>query len=189
VFVLILVAAGVLGAVFLTGGSDDKNGQAAKSSSAPASAAASDAPSAQSTAPTSGKTVLGQTIRQGDLAITVTSKPRCGVKTLGSGALAGQTEKGQYCLIDLKFQNTGSRAVKPNSDASLIDKDGGSYYVDFDSNEVNPNEKLALYENIYPGKTATGIIAFDIPADESPATLTMNPVGQFTDKIEVDLTQ
>jgi hypothetical protein len=185
VLVLICCAALVLGAVWFTNRPDNS---ATAAPSASASATASSVPSTESTAPTSGRGVINHVIRQGDLEITVTAKPQCGVKAIGKGALASESQKGQYCLIDLKFHNVGSRAVKPsNSDTTLIDNEGGETYVDFNSNEANPDEKLALFDNIYPGKTVTGIVAFDLPADKTPATLKLNPVGEFTDEIDIDL--
>lgn len=186
VLVLICCAVLVLGAVWFTN-RQDKSATVATSSSAPAQASA--APSIESTAPTSGRGVLLHPIRQGDLEITVTAKPQCNVKAIGKGTLASESQKGQYCLIDLKFRNVGSRAVKPSdSDTTLVDNEGGETYVDYNSDEANPNETLTLFDNIYPGKTATGIIAFDIPKDKTPAVLKLNPVGGFTDSIEITLT-
>ena len=185
VLVLICCAALVLGAVWFTNRPDNSATVATSSS---ASAPATSAPSAESTAPTSGRGVLFHAVRQGDLEITVTAKPQCNIKAIGKGALASESQKGQYCLIDLKFHNVGSRAVKPsNSDTTLVDNEGGETYVDFNSDEANPNETLTLFDNIYPGKTATGIVAFDLPKDKTPATLKLNPVGGFTDAIEISL--
>ena len=188
VLVLICCAALVLGAVWFTNRPESSAAVATSSgTSAPASGSA--APSAESTAPTSGRGVLLHAVRQGDLEITVTAKPQCNIKAIGKGSLASEATKGQFCLIDLKFHNVGSRAVKPsNSDTTLIDNEGGQTYVDFNSDEANPDQTLTLFDNIYPGKTATGIVAFDIPKDKTPATLKLNPVGAFTDTIEISLT-
>ena len=120
--------------------------------------------------------------------ITVTAKPRCGVKSVGSGYGAYETQKGQFCLIDLKFENTGSKAVKPKDFGTyLIDENGGETYVDFSSYKANPDGKQPLFENIYPGKTAVGVIVFDLPADQKPAELKMNPVGDYSDEILISL--
>jgi hypothetical protein len=181
--VLVACAAAVLAAVVLSSHSQP---EAAASSAVPSTDSTS--PSTDSTAPTSGRSVIGQPVRQKDLEITVTGAPRCGAKSLGSGDYAAKTQKGQYCLVDLKFRNVGKTAVKPtDSDTALIDTLGGEYYVDFSSDQANPDGKLTLFDNIYPGKTATGVVAFDLPKGQTPKTLKLNPVGAFTDEIDIDL--
>lgn len=191
--VLIMIAGGVIAAVLIanrdSGGSDDTTVAA---SDAPAggdtTSEGGTVPSADSTAPTSGRGSIGKPIRQGDLVITVTGQPRCGVKSVGSGYGAYETQKGQFCLIDLKFENTGAKALKPTDFSTyLIDENGGETYVDFSSYKANPDGKQPLFENIYPGKTAVGVIVFDLPADQKPAELKMNPVGDYSDEILIAL--
>jgi hypothetical protein len=193
--VLIMIAGGVIAAVFISNRdepSDDPTvsiSDAAPSGGAPQSDSdAGSDPSTDSTAPTSGKGSIGKPIRQGDLVITVTGPPRCGVKTVGEGYGVYESQKGQFCLVDLKFENTGKKALKPKDFGTyLIDEQGGETYVDFSSYKANPDGKQPLFENIYPGKNAVGIIVFDIPADQKPAELKMNPVGDYSDEILISL--
>jgi hypothetical protein len=184
VVVLIICASLVLAAIWTS--NHPKKSSASASGSPSASVDAT--PSIESTGPTSGRSVVGQPVRQKGLEITVLRAPDCGAKALGSGTLASKTQKGQYCLIDVRFRNVGSEAVKPDQyNTSLIDAQGGSTPIDFNSDQANPGGKNALFDNIYPGKTATGIVAFDIPLDQKPKTLKLNPVGEFTDEIDIDL--
>lgn len=188
VAVLIMVAGGVSAAVYVSNRSDSAAGPTEGSGASSQPAQASD-PTADSTAPTSGHGVIGTAVQQGDLKITVTAAPRCGVKSIGTGYGVQESEKGQYCLIDLKFENVGSTAVKPRRyDTELVDRAGGQTSVDWSSYKANPNQKLDLFENVYPGKTVVGVIVFDLPADQKPATLRLNPVGEITDSIEISLT-
>ncbi|GAA3395376.1 DUF4352 domain-containing protein [Cryptosporangium minutisporangium] len=189
VAVLIMIAGGVIAAVYVSNrGSSDDPAVASSSDPAAADPASSSDPGADSTAPTSGRGVIGKPVRQGDLLITVTSAPRCGTKTVGSGYGAYESEKGHFCLIDLKFENTGAKAVKPKDfGTKLIDENGGEALVEWQSYKANPDDKLPLFENIYPKKSATGVIVFDIPTDQKPATLKMNPVGDYDDEVEISL--
>ena len=191
VAVLIMIAGGVIAAVYVSNRGSSGDPVAAETSSAPADAPTSTGgdETTGSSAPTSGRGTIGKPIRQGDLVITVLSKPRCGVKSVGEGYSISESKQGQFCLIDLKFQNTGSKAVQPDYFSNkLIDENGGEFLYEYSaSKDANPDRKLQLYENIYQGQTVTGIIVFDLPADQNPATLKMNPVGEFTDKIEISL--
>jgi hypothetical protein len=188
VAVLIMVAGSVIAAVYVSNRSDDTLAADPPSSSA-TTGSSTDGTSADSTAPTSGRGVIGTAVRQGDLLITVTAAPRCNVKSIGSGYSTQETEKGQFCLIDLKFENTGTKAIKPRQyDTELIDEAGGETTIDYSSYKANPDNELALFENVYPAKTVTGVVVFDIPADQKPATIKLNPVGEaFTDSIEISL--
>ncbi|SHN45670.1 DUF4352 domain-containing protein [Cryptosporangium aurantiacum] len=188
VVVLIMIAAGVAAAVYVSNrGSSEDRVVADPTSSSPAATDTGET-TTDSTAPTSGNGVIGKPVRQGDLLITVTGKPRCGVQSIGSGYSAQENQKGQYCLIDLKFENTGAKAVKPTDfGTKLVDENGGETSVDWGSYRANPDNQLPLFENIYPKKTATGVIAFDLPKDQTPATLLMNPVGDYDDEIKISL--
>lgn len=190
--VLIMIAGGVIAAVVISNRGDASDDPTVAVSDGPRQGGTTSdpggEPSADSTAPTSGKGSIGKPIRQGDLVITVTGKPRCGVKSVGTGYGTYENRKGQFCLIDLKFENTGSKALKPKDFGTyLIDENAGETYVDFSSYKANPDDKLPLFENIYPGKTAVGVIVFDLPADQKPAELKMNPVGDYSDEILISL--
>lgn len=191
VAVLIMVAGGVIAAVYVSNRDSAEDPVVAEQSSAPAdeSAAGSEAPSTDSTGPTSGRGVIGKPVRQGDLVITVLNAPRCGLKSVGSGYSISESKNGQYCLLDMKFENTGSKAVQPNYfGTEVTDQGGGKYPYEYTpSKDANPDRKLPLFENIYAGDTATGIIVFDIPSDQKLATITMNPVGGLSDDIEISL--
>jgi len=193
VAVLIMIAGGVIAAVYVSNRGESDEGVVTDASSAPAADAPTGSTSGDTTtdssAPTSGRGTVGKPIRQGDLVITVLNKPRCGVKSVGEGYSISEPRQGQFCLIDLQFQNTGSKAVQPDYLSNkVIDENGGEFLYEYSaSKDANPDRKLPLYENIYQGQTVTGIIVFDLPADQTPATLEMNPVGELTDKIEISL--
>ncbi|TQS40708.1 DUF4352 domain-containing protein [Cryptosporangium phraense] len=192
VAVLVMIAGGVIAAVYVSnrGSSDDPT---VASSDGPTSATtgeapASSAPSADSTVPAGDRGTIGKPVRQADLIITVTAKPQCGVKSIGSGYTTYEPRQGQWCLIDLKFENVGKAAIKPRqSSIKMIDENGGEYLMDLFSFKANPDDNLALFENIYQGKTATGIIAFDVATGQVPATLKMNPAGDWDDELQFSL--
>ncbi|MFI5958228.1 DUF4352 domain-containing protein [Cryptosporangium sp. NPDC051539] len=192
--VLIMVAGGVIAAVVINnrGSNDDptiaaSDGPTAAPTTQGAPSAAED-PTTDSTAPTSGRGVIGKPVQQGDIIMTVLAKPECGVKSIGSGYTTYEPKKGQWCLISMKFENVGKSAVKPRSySTKLIDGQGGETLMDLFSFKANPDDKLDLFENIYPGKAVTGIIAFDIPSDQVPATLKLNPDGDYDDEVQISL--
>jgi hypothetical protein len=147
--------------------------------------------STSSSAAANGK--VGTTVKQGAFEVTVTSKPQCGIKHVGTSYRTADAD-GQFCLIDLKFHNTGTTAVRPISYRNkLTDTAGGETSMDIGGTWYsNPGDRASqydqLWQNIYPGATATGTIAFDIPVGQTPSTLYMNPFGDYDDPgITIDL--
>lgn len=104
---------------------------------------------------------IGSTVKAGDFAFVVTSF-KCGVKSVGESVVAEKAQ-GQFCLAALSVTNNGKDAGTLSDDAQvLFDKQGRKFSASTAADISIPDNRVLL-EQINPGNTAKGTIAFDVP--------------------------
>lgn len=122
--------------------------------------------------PTQEKTAgIGDTVRVGDLAVTVTGAERT---THLSNVLG--SKDGNWMLVTVTLANDGKKQITvDDSDFTLLEPDGTSYGTDSDGmTYIDSNDSLFL-KQINPKTSATGKMLFSIP--KSAAHLTLQASG------------
>jgi len=170
-----LIATGVIALAGVTGGLVACSSLGSPVLSAPP-AGARVSPAVR-TAPNPGPTyAVGDRAKTGNLKVEVTSI-RCGMAEVG-GELLKEVAKGQFCEVSVTAQNVGKKkATIDGTLQKLYDNRGRSFASSWDASyaalEDNP-----VITFIKPGRTAEGVIVFDVPRDASPETVRLT--GDFS---------
>jgi hypothetical protein len=117
--------------------------------------------------------------RDGGLRFAVAGM-RCGVRRVGTGDLA-EAAAGEFCLVRVTVHNTGTEPqIIDGSAQQAVDTRGTRYRTDSDAEAFLDRLNAGfLDDDINPGRTVTGTLAFDVPRGtrlawailrESPAT-------------------
>ncbi len=105
---------------------------------------------------------IGEAARDGQLEFVVRSV-RCGVRKLGSGPFA-RSPNGQYCLVRVDVTNVKQDArtlFEPVQ--KLHDSTGEKHSADLTARVYYRDQ--TLWDQVKPGKSVSGTMVFDIPAD------------------------
>lgn len=147
--------------------------------------ASSSAPSATSPSPEAPKAPgIGTAVTSGPFEMTVT-KVEPGVKVLGTDPISTKPQ-GQFVVISMTVKNTDKKAEYFFSDSvKLLSADKVEYSVSTAAS-IYLGEESALFEQINPGNTLTGKMAFDIPVGVTPTMLQFSG-GLFDKAVEVSL--
>jgi hypothetical protein len=128
------------------------------------------------TAPNPGPTyAVGDRARTGNLKVEVTSV-RCGMAEVG-GELK-EVAKGQFCEVSVTAENVGKKkATIDGTLQKLYDSQGRSFRSSWDASyaALEDNPIIAF---IKPGRTAEGVVVFDVPRDVDPETVRLT--GDFS---------
>jgi hypothetical protein len=110
---------------------------------------------------------------EGTFGFTVT-KSECGVASVGPAELP-QRATGQFCLVNVSVKNTGTAPALLDPGAQKgVDGQGREHAV-ADQAGVFLNEQTpSLLEEIPPGATVSGVLAFDVPAGERLAAVVLH---------------
>ncbi|GAA2002503.1 DUF4352 domain-containing protein [Brevibacterium samyangense] len=109
-----------------------------------------------------GPVALGDTGATGDWDVTVNGV-ETGVATIGDDFLS-EDAQGQYVLVDLAVTNTGdSASLFMTNDAQLVDTEGRTYEADSSASLYLGDEGASLLDEVNPGNTLEGVVAFDVP--------------------------
>lgn len=129
---------------------------------------------------------IGTPVRSGDFSFTVHAV-ECGIDTVGDEYF-GADAQGQFCLLEVSAENTGSDAVTlMGFDQKLLDAKGREFSNDTEAG-IYIEDDSPFLEEINPGNTSTGTLVFDLPEDVEPVQAVL--VGGLMDKpVTVDLTQ
>ena len=128
---------------------------------------------------------MGTPVRSGDFKITIT-KVRTGVKSVG-GKYFGEKAQGQYVLVSLKATNVGDDAEYiSGDDVKLIDKKGREFSVDSMAS-IHVSNNNPLMEEINPGNTSKGTLAFDVPKGVTPVQAEVSAGGLFDGSVTINL--
>jgi hypothetical protein len=151
------VVLGVIGAIAGSGNHTVTTGQAGSTpSSTPSSAPA---------VPQAAK--IGTPVRDGKFQFTITSVSHA--KSVGDTAAGlGDTAQGKYTILHVTVTNIGSQAqTLDDSSQYVYDASGRKYDVstsaDIDLNSASGSDSV-FFNNINPGNTVRGELAFDMPA-------------------------
>ncbi|GAA2333309.1 hypothetical protein GCM10010170_012460 [Dactylosporangium salmoneum] len=98
----------------------------------------------------------------GKLRFTV-AKFACGTKELGDWPLV-RRPKGQFCLVDLKVENTGGSTGRLWIGNQKLRDSGGTEYGPDEWSLVYYDKSRPLANDIAPGATVQGTVVYDVPA-------------------------
>lgn len=116
---------------------------------------------------------IGDTVVLAGFEITVTSI-ETGVSSVGDQYLS-EDAQGAFVLLGIEVTNTGASAETVLSSSFIV--------RDADDREFDASSTASIYlgdsgfsfEEINPGNTASGILAFDLPEGTAPQTLEFSP--------------
>lgn len=106
-----------------------------------------------------GPAKIGDTVRDGAFAFTVTRlerRSRVGSEFIGADA------QGVFLLVHITVKNVGDQAQAFTSAAQKLHADGKEYDADTGAAIYVENSR-SLYEKINPGNSVRGVVLFDIP--------------------------
>jgi hypothetical protein len=106
---------------------------------------------------------LNTPVRDGKFEFVVSSV-ECGKPSIGEGFLA-RTAQGQYCLVSLSVKNIGNKPqmfIDANQKGFALS--GAQYAPDSAATLAIGGEQSTWLNNINPGNSISGQIAFDLPA-------------------------
>jgi hypothetical protein len=171
-FVVIGIAAGAAGSGgSSTSGSTGSTGSVAQPSSA--------APTAQHAAG------IGDKVRDGKFEFVITKVTHR--KTAGDPQFGGETAQGEFTVLHVKITNISDVAQTLDDSAQYVYDQHGRKYdanssADFDLN----NGDSVFLQDINPGNTVRGVIAFDMPIGAREARAELHD-SLFSDGVMVRL--
>lgn len=125
---------------------------------------------------------IGDQVKDGKFTFTVT-KMRKGLSTYGDNQFTQEHAQGQFVILNVTVTNHGDEAqLFDASDQHLFDGKNRKYNAEsgmFTENDVFLNE-------INPGNTVKGKIAFDMPQHRAPAKVELHD-SPFSDGVTVNL--
>jgi eukaryotic-like serine/threonine-protein kinase len=108
-----------------------------------------------------GPAGLGDPVRDGQFEFIVRSVD-CGAGSVGRG-LAGKPALGQFCLVALRVENTGSEGRTFGGGSQfLFDVAGNRHDPDLDATVRNGDGRL-LSTHLNPGQRVAGTLIYDVP--------------------------
>jgi hypothetical protein len=111
---------------------------------------------------------------EGTFELTVEQAARCGITAVGPQELP-QRAAGQFCLVDVSVQNTGTEAELLDPGAQRgIDAQGAEHPVAEQALVFLNEQQPTLLEEIQPGATVKGVLPFDIPAGSTLSELVLH---------------
>lgn len=113
---------------------------------------------------------LNQAARDGRFEFKVTSV-ECGKTEVGNTYISKKS-RGQFCVVSLSVRNTGGKAkmfVVDNQKA--YSAEGVEYSPDPTATMYSSSEQSMWFSTISPGRTVTGPLVYDVPAEVELAKL------------------
>jgi len=128
---------------------------------------------------------IGAPVRDGKFEFTVT-----GLSTAGSVGPAdfGKTAQGKYQILQLTIRNIGNQSQTLNdSSQAVYDATGRKFDASTEADiYLGTNDQNVLLEQINPGNSVTGQIAFDMPVDDVPVKVVLHD-SMFSGGVTVTL--
>jgi hypothetical protein len=125
-------------------------------------------------------------IADGTFEFTVTAA-RCGLDKVGDGKSA-QPAQGQFCLIDVTVRNVGSSPVIfDDISQTAYDPTGNQYSADSTADVAANKGQPAFLQQIAPGATVRGRLAFDISTRETLTSVVLHE-SIFSAGVRIPLT-
>lgn len=130
---------------------------------------------------------VGEPARDGKFEFTVKSVT-CGRESVGTNEFLTRKAQGQYCLVDMTIKNIGNEKQSLlSSDQKLFNSAGQEYSADDTATIYNSSDTgVTWYNDINPGNSASGVIVFDIPKDQTPVSAELHD-SAFSNGVKVNL--
>ncbi|HEX8182195.1 MAG TPA: DUF4352 domain-containing protein [Candidatus Saccharimonadales bacterium] len=129
---------------------------------------------------------LNETARDGKFEFTVTSI-ECGKASVGTNEYLTKQAQGQFCLANVSVKNVGTEAQTFDSSSQyLYDAAGSKFSADGTASLYANPEGSTFLNQINPGNSVTGAIAFDLPKDKTPVTAELHD-SAFSGGVKVSL--
>ena len=158
-FILLIIGAGM-------GGADQ---QAPTAAQAGTKKPATEAPT---TAPHDKVPGIGDPASDGQFTFIVQSV-KCGESSIGSGLFA-EDAQGEYCLVNMKVRNTGDVSQMMDSSNQFMFIGKKEYTPSSDAVLALDESENFFLEEINPGNSVEGVMAFDIPKGGKPDRLELH---------------
>lgn len=150
----------------------------ADSTSGAAASASNTVPSKKPTKKAEKRAGLNTPVKDGNLQFVVT-KVQTGVARVGDQYL-GQKAQGQFVLISVTVTNVGKSAETfTDSDQKIKDAQGRTFSAD-SSADIYIQDNQVLLQEINPGNSARGVLAFDMPVGATPVSITLKDLSLFS---------
>jgi uncharacterized protein DUF4352 len=155
-------------------------GGGGSTSGSPSAANPSSAPSSASVAG------IGSKVRDGKFEFVVTGITHA--KTVGPSGF-GQTAQGRYTILHVSVTNIGSEAqTLDDSNQFVFDAAGRKFSADSQADlYINGSSNSVFLQDINPGNTVHGKIAFDLPSSDKAVKAELHD-SAFSDGVTVSLT-
>lgn len=160
----VLVALVVLATASQGGGKPASGAQPADQPAATASMPSAEPTSAQpTTEPAAAGAAIGTPVRDGKFEFTVT-QVETGVTRVGDDIL-GKDAQGQFVLVHLTVSNIGSKAQYFDGSSQVLRDTAGRTFSADSTAGIYLDKSNSFLNQINPGNTVQGIVAFDVPVD------------------------
>ncbi|MGI5241325.1 protein kinase domain-containing protein [Dactylosporangium sp. CA-139066] len=126
-------------------------------------AQAGDRPAPASSPPPKPSPKPSPTVTDGKLRFSVV-RFSCGVKEVGDWPLMQKPKGGQFCLVDLKVENTGDSKGRLWIGNQKLRDSGGTEYDPDAWSLLYYDKTRPLANDIGPGETVQGTLVYDVPA-------------------------
>ncbi|MGX6600594.1 DUF4352 domain-containing protein [Micromonosporaceae bacterium Da 78-11] len=121
----------------------------------------------------------------GKFQFTVTGM-KCGAPSVGGDGLS-QKAQGQFCIVDVNVQNVGKTAeVFSDSSQKGYDENATEFSVDSSAGIYANKDYSVFLEQINPGNTVKGKLAFDVPTGTKLSYVVLHE-SLFTPGVKVPL--
>lgn len=127
---------------------------------------------------------IGDTVTDGKLAFTIT-KVKTGVKQIGDEFLNEKAD-GSYTIVSLKVKNVGHESAMFDDSSQYVYSTKDDKYSADSEADIYLDGSNAFLNEINPGNTVKGKMAFDMPKGVSAATIELHG-GMFSGGATVKL--
>lgn len=178
VLLVLIIIAAIAG-----GGSQSKSSPSTPPSSSPSAAPSSTQSSSE--VPAGGSSQIGEPVRDGQFEFTVASVEYEG-ESIGTG-YSRETAQGEWFIVNLNVKNIGDSAQLMTSGDQKAINAQNQEFSDSPLATVALNGNNSLFVNqINPGNSVTGKIAFDVPKGTKVVKLQLHD-SMFSNGVEVSL--
>ncbi len=170
VVLVLLVIGGIAAAA---GGGSNKNSNTQASTK-----------SGSSTSQTLAK--IGQPANDGKFQFVVNSF-KCGETSVSQDQYLSKTAQGQYCLLNVTVKNIGNQAQTFDaSNQYVYNAQNQKFSADSTASDYANASGSTFLNDINPGNTVTGTVAFDVPKDVTPISAELHD-SAFSGGVKVSL--
>lgn len=117
------------------------------------------------------KAGIGDTVTDGDLAFTVTNV-QTGVASVGGEY--GQTADGQYVIVEVTVKNVGQQPATFDDSSQYVYNAEGHRFASDTGATMTLDDGSSFLNQINPGNTVHGKIAFDMPEGSTPTSIQLH---------------